>query len=157
LIGFTHGLLLEDLVTLFADPDLPVTRAEETRMHGGRIEQRHLRVSTALVGYTDWPGLAQALCVERRVIQKRTGETACERAYAITSLATQRATAAQLLVLWREHWHIEIVQSQMTKPGMLAAWAGGNDVADLDLLVGDNHAVDQQFDELPPLRERRVG
>ncbi len=99
--------LHDDLMTLFADPDPPVTQAAEARLHGGRIEQRTLRASTALVGYTDWPGLAQALCVERRVTEKRTGETRCETAYAITSLARQRVTAAQLLVLWREHWHIE--------------------------------------------------
>ena len=99
--------LHDDLVILFADPDLPVTRAAETRLHGGRIEQRTVRCSIQLVGYTDWPGLAQALCVERRVTEKRTGITRCETAYAITSLAPQRVTAAQLLVLWREHWHIE--------------------------------------------------
>lgn len=99
--------LLDDLITLFADPALPVVYAEETRMHGGRIEQRQLRASTALTGYTDWPGLAQALCVERRATQKRSGETHCDRAYAITSLTAQRVTAAHLLVLWREHWHIE--------------------------------------------------
>lgn len=100
-------LLLEDLTTLFADPDLPVRQAEETRMHGGRIEQRALTVSTQLVGYTDWPGLAQVLRVERRVTEKRTGETRTDTAYAITSLTAAAASPRQLLTLWREHWHIE--------------------------------------------------
>ncbi len=31
---------------------------------------------------------------------------------------------------------------------------GGQDVADLDLVVGDYHAVDEQLHQLPPLRER---
>lgn len=99
--------VLEDLTTLFADPERAVVRAEETRLHGRRIEQRRLSVSTELTSDTDWPGLAQALCVERRVTDKRTGETHCETAYAITSLAPQRATPSQLLVLWRGHWQIE--------------------------------------------------
>lgn len=76
-------------------------------MHGGRIEQRVLRASSELTGYIDWPGLAQAVCLERRVTHKATGETHTEVAYAITSLAPTAATPAQLLVLWREHWQIE--------------------------------------------------
>ena len=99
--------LHDDLVTLFADPDTACIRAEEARMHGGRIERRVLRVSTELTGYLDWPGFAQALCVERRVTHKATGETRIEVAYAITSLAPAAATPAQLLRVWREHWHIE--------------------------------------------------
>jgi predicted transposase YbfD/YdcC len=99
--------LHDDLVVLFADADAICLRAEEVRMHGGRIERRVLRASTELAGYTDWPGLAQVLCVERRVTRKATGETRSERAYALTSLAPTAATPAQLLVLWREHWHIE--------------------------------------------------
>lgn len=99
--------LYDDLVLLFADADAACLHAEEVRMHGGRIERRVLRASTELVGYTDWPGLAQALCVERRVTHKATGETRAAAAYAITSLAPTVATPAQLLVLWREHWHIE--------------------------------------------------
>lgn len=99
--------LHDELMSLFADPDAVCVRAEETRLHGGRIEWRVLRASSELVGYTDWPGLAQALCMERRVTQKATGETQTEVAYAITSLAPTVATPAHLLVLWREHWHIE--------------------------------------------------
>lgn len=99
--------LHDDLISLFADPDAACVRAEERRMHGGRIEWRVLRASSELVGYTDWPGLAQAVCMERRVTEKATGETHTEAAYAITSLAPTAATPAQLLVLWREHWHIE--------------------------------------------------
>lgn len=53
--------------------------------------------------------MAQAVCVERRVTDKATGETHTDVAYAVTSLAPAVATPAQLLVLWREHWHIEIV------------------------------------------------
>ena len=99
--------LHEEIATLFADPDAAVIVAEETTVHRQRIEQRRLRASTELVGYSDWPGLAQTLCLERRVTDRRTGATRGEIAYAVTSLAGQRATPAQLLTLWREHWHIE--------------------------------------------------
>jgi predicted transposase YbfD/YdcC len=99
--------LHNDLLCLFADTDAPCRCAQETRMHGGRIERRMLRASTELTGYVAWPGMAQAVCIERRVTHKATGETRTERAYAITSLTPTAAPPAQLLTLWREHWHIE--------------------------------------------------
>lgn len=99
--------LQADVALLFADATLPVTQAEETRLHGGRIEHRTLSASTELVGYTAWPGLAQAVCMERRVTDKRTGKSRCEQAYAVTSLSPAMASPAVLLTLWREHWHIE--------------------------------------------------
>jgi predicted transposase YbfD/YdcC len=98
-----HG----DLTLLFADPDASAACAAETRLHGGRIERRVLRASTELADFVDWPGMAQAVCVERRVTHKGTGETRTDVAYAITSLTPTAITPAQLLVLWREHWHIE--------------------------------------------------
>lgn len=99
--------LHEEIAILFADPDAACSSAEETSMQSQRIEQRRLRASTELVGYTDWPGLAQTLCIERRVTERQTGETHVEIAYAVTSLTPRRATPAHLLTLWREHWHIE--------------------------------------------------
>jgi hypothetical protein len=61
-----HG----DLTLLFADPDASAACAAETRLHGGRIERRVLRASTELADFVDWPGMAQAVCVERRVTHK---------------------------------------------------------------------------------------
>ena len=118
--------LHDDLTSLFADPDAACAQAEETRLHGGRIERRVLWASTELTGYTDWPGMAQALCVERRVTHKATGETHTQRAYAVTSLAPAIATPAQLLVLWREHWHIENSLNANDKSGSArrAGWWG---------------------------------
>jgi predicted transposase YbfD/YdcC len=76
--------------------------------HGGRIEQRRLTASAALVGYSDWPGLQQALRLERRVLDKRTGALLRQEvAYAVTSCPPRRATPAQLLTLWRQHWSVE--------------------------------------------------
>lgn len=79
----------------------------EMWMHGGQIERRTLWAFTELSTYVDWPGFAQALCVQRRITHKATGKTHTERAYAITSLASTSVVPAQLLVLWCEHGHIE--------------------------------------------------
>lgn len=96
-----------EIVTLFADPDAVITSASETTAHSQRVAHRCLRASTELTGYSDWPGLVQVLCMERYVTHTQTGKRQYERAYAVTSLTPARATAAQLLTLWREHWHIE--------------------------------------------------
>jgi predicted transposase YbfD/YdcC len=84
-----------------------IGRAQTTDAHGDRIEVRRLRASTALQGYVEWPGHAQVLELRRQVTNKRTGETRQEIVHGITSLSPERATPAQLLRLWREHWHIE--------------------------------------------------
>jgi predicted transposase YbfD/YdcC len=99
--------LAADLATLFADPEAVVTHAEETALHGGRCEHRRLLASTELIGYVRWPGVQQVLAMERTVVRKGTGEVRTEWAYAVTSLPPARATPAQLLTLWREHWAIE--------------------------------------------------
>lgn len=98
---------LEAIEVLFADPHAVTSAASSLDLHGNRIERRSLRASTELVGYLDWPGLAQVLCVERRVTDKGTGVVRREMACAITSLAPEQATPAQLLTAWRAHWHIE--------------------------------------------------
>jgi predicted transposase YbfD/YdcC len=102
--------LREDIALVFAQSKLlqdTITEARIVDQHGGRIEERRLRASTALSGYTDWPGHQQVLEVERSITHKGTGKARHEVAYAITSLSAQRASARQLLQLWREHWHIE--------------------------------------------------
>lgn len=103
-------LLRADIALVFAHAAglaETITSAQTTEQHGGRIETRCLRASTALQGYLDWPGHAQVLELRRTVTEKRTGETRCEVAHAITSLGRERASARQLLEVWRAHWHIE--------------------------------------------------
>ena len=101
--------LLWEVAAAFDVPAADAPPATEAhRQHGGRVETRRLAASTALVGYSDWPALAQALRLERRVVAKATGAVLRQEVvYAVTSLAPERATPAQLLTLWREHWHIE--------------------------------------------------
>lgn len=112
-------LLREDIEAVFEAPhylDLSQKqlaserKVKEVSMHGKRIEERVLRTSTALkecYGDDLWPGLQQVLQIKRTITDKQTGRTTTEVAYAITSLPPARATPAQLLKAWREHWHIE--------------------------------------------------
>jgi predicted transposase YbfD/YdcC len=85
-------------------------RQESTRtvdVGHGRIESRNLTTSEALVGYSDWPGLAQVFEVGRHVIEKKTGQDRVEVVYGVTSLSPERATPERLLELVRGHWAIE--------------------------------------------------
>lgn len=103
-------MLRQDIALVFAHADRlsdTITQAQTTDQHGGRIETRRLRASTALKGYLEWPGHQQVLELRRTVTHKRTGEMRCEVVHAITSLGRERATARQLLEVWRAHWHIE--------------------------------------------------
>ncbi len=98
--------LKEDIVAVWEMEPLPAPQVSEAGSHGGRVERRSLWASTALVGYTDWPQLAQVCRMERTATSKK-GGTRREVAYAITSLSPQEATPRQLLTLWRGHWKIE--------------------------------------------------
>ena len=102
--------LLEDIKQAFADQWWmadTLSQASRSDVYAGRIEERTLKASTAMQGYSDWPGLKRVLKMERKVTNKRTEVSRQEEAYAITSLDEKRAGAEQLLRLWREHWHIE--------------------------------------------------
>ena len=73
----------------------------------GRIETRHLTTSEALVGDSDWPGLAQVFEVGRHVMTKKTGAERPEVVYGVTSLSSKRAAPGRVLELVRGHWAIE--------------------------------------------------
>jgi predicted transposase YbfD/YdcC len=102
--------LRDDIATVFALAPIATERrtvAETVDSGHGRIEQRRLETSDVLVGYSDWPGLAQVFHVQRQVINKKTGVVREEAVFGVTSLAPERADAAHLLALVRGHWHIE--------------------------------------------------
>ena len=63
------------------------------------------------------------------------------------------ASSRQIIDLYSKRWGVELVFTQLTKAPPLAVWADGDDVADLDLVVGDHDAVDQKFHQLAPLGE----
>ena len=73
----------------------------------GRITTRTLTASTLLTEDTNWPGLQQVYQYTTHQKQKNTGSVKCHTQYGITSLTPERASAADLLKLRREHWTIE--------------------------------------------------
>jgi hypothetical protein len=66
-------------------------------------------------------------------------------------------SAAELIRTDTEQQSVEIVCSQMTKTDLLAGWSGGDHVVDLHVGAGDDHAVNQECDELPLLLPGRLG
>jgi predicted transposase YbfD/YdcC len=101
--------LRADIELVFALP--PVGDQQETTrtvdIGHGRIEQRNITTSEALVGYSDWPGLAQVFELGRHVITQKTTEERVEVVYGVTSLSPERGTPERLLALVRGHWQIE--------------------------------------------------
>src|SRR2546423_13309902 len=73
----------------------------------GRIEPRHLTTSEALVGDSDWPGLAQVFALGRHVMVHKTGKERVAVVDGVPSLRPARATPARLLALVRGPWQIE--------------------------------------------------
>ncbi len=101
-----------DIQLLFEPPPalaLPLRdRREATTVehgHGRHHDTRHLIASTDLVGYSDWPSLAQVFRLERTWQEK--GVSKREVRYGITSLPVPIADAERLLALKRGHWQIE--------------------------------------------------
>jgi predicted transposase YbfD/YdcC len=102
--------LCEDIATLFQEPQVvqdTLTQATTVDSRHGRIEQRRLIASSALQGYTPWPGLQQVFQIERTITVKKTGQRRHEIVYGVTSLTPRQADAARLLQLVRGHWCIE--------------------------------------------------
>lgn len=97
--------LKQDIAAIWDGAPLPPPQAIQESKHGNRRELRCLWVSDLLVGYSDWPHLAQVCRLERLVRVK--GRKTRDVAYAITSLPAHRATPQELLALWRGHWGIE--------------------------------------------------
>jgi predicted transposase YbfD/YdcC len=102
--------LREDIATLFQEPQVvaeTLTTARTLDLGHGRIEERRLTASWALIGYTDWPGLQQVFQLERTITLKKTGQQRHEVVYGVTSLPAPRADATRLLRYTRGHWRIE--------------------------------------------------
>src|SRR5215471_3733202 len=81
--------------------------AQTVDLGHGRIEQRNITTSEVLVGYSDWPGLAQVFELGRHIIFQKTSEERIEVVYGITSLRPEQAPPERLLALVRGQWQIE--------------------------------------------------
>jgi hypothetical protein len=107
--------LREALVDWF-EGDPRVTARETTSYQAtaaghGRVDSYRIEASAALNEYLtrdlDWPGVGQALRIERRSVALKRGTVETSVHYGITSLTPERAAPAKLLKLWRQHWGIE--------------------------------------------------
>jgi hypothetical protein len=96
-------LLFQDVDTVAA----PRAAAETVDVGHGRIEQRRLPPSAALVGSRAWPGLAPVFQLERRVTMKASAAQRADVVDGVTSLRPAQACPQRLLGLVRQHWQIE--------------------------------------------------
>src|SRR5262249_3189721 len=62
-----------------------------------------------------------------------------------------------LTIAFTAIWSCSIVETQMTKPCLLRSRVGRYDIANFDVAIRDNDAVNQQLDQLPSLRKRGRG
>ena len=101
--------LRADIELVFTLPPAgdPQATAHMVDIGHGRIEQRNITTSEALIGYSDWPGLAQVFELGRHVMFPKTGKERVEVVYGVTSLRSERATPERLLTLVRGQWEIE--------------------------------------------------
>ena len=97
--------LKEEIATIWEGDPGASPQATRSNKYGGRVERRQLWVSNILVGYSDWPHLAQVCRLKRTVTCK--GKTRQEVAYAVTSLPPEAASPDRLLEQWHAHWGIE--------------------------------------------------
>jgi predicted transposase YbfD/YdcC len=105
--------LYEDIALLFAplraherESDFDFRAATTLDKGHGRLEERTLRVSSLLKGYSDWPGIEQVFEVTSRV-EDRQGKITSQVRYGVTSLSSEEVSAGQLLGLVRRHWQVE--------------------------------------------------
>jgi predicted transposase YbfD/YdcC len=85
--------------------DVPAAHTSRTRAHG-RVEQRTIKVVTVTTGIV-FPHARQAIQITRKTRRPTSKKWKTETVYAVTSLAAEQATAAQLATWVRGHWTIE--------------------------------------------------
>jgi predicted transposase YbfD/YdcC len=84
---------------------LPIATYRSVEKGHGRLEERQIRVSSELAGYSPWPYLVQVFEYTRRWTTK--GVTKQQVRYGITSLPEQVSAPKQLAALKRGHWQVE--------------------------------------------------
>lgn len=93
------------MLTLFAEPG-EAAYWQVTKEHG-RIEERSIRTSAELIGYSSFPGLARVAEITTRITHCSLSKVTEAIHYLVTSLPPDRAGPKELLALMRGHWRIE--------------------------------------------------
>ena len=74
--------------------------------------------------------------------------------YDIALVTTEKnPDIARVIERYAARWAIEMVFTQLAKRAVRPVGGGREHVADLDVAVGDDDAVDEQLGQLPPLLE----
>ena len=81
--------------------------AETADIDGSQIVIRRLYLTDKMTGYLDWKHLRAVVRVQSEWIDKVTGEVAAENRYYLTSIANDRLTGDQWLLLIRRRWSVE--------------------------------------------------
>lgn len=124
----------------FEDPTAPIADgASRTEKGHGRIVTRWVRTSQVLHGYSAFPGLHQAIEVQRETVHLGTGEVRNEIEYGVTSLPPWRAGAEALMELLRGHWSIENRSHHVRDDSWgedRQVWRRGHGAATMSVLLG---------------------
>ena len=106
-----HARLYAEMTWYFDTPplrcDRPWRTCETLSKGHGRLEHRRLTCTDDLDNYLRWPGVQQVLRRECERCTRVTGHVSQTVSYALTSLDSNAASAAQLEQFWRGHWAIE--------------------------------------------------
>jgi predicted transposase YbfD/YdcC len=89
----------------FSQPSLDFVVVEQHEKAHGRREYRRLTVSSLLMGYSDWPYLAQAFELVR--ISRVGRHISRDERYGITSAPAHQLSPRRLMGVVRGHWQIE--------------------------------------------------
>jgi hypothetical protein len=131
---------------------IPDPRAVRARAH--KNGQRRRRGSTLGPDTGPLPGITVRVIAYVLTVTAADGTTRTERYRHITTLTDWRAyPAADLAACYAWRWAIEMVFTQLAKRAVRPVGGRGEHVADVDLAVGDDDAVDEQLGQLPPLLE----
>jgi hypothetical protein len=120
------------------------------KLHEQFPRLRHLWVDVAYQGrFVEW--VQQTFGWSVKVVKH--WWTGVSKVWVFPGQEVPEIPAGFQLLKWR--WIVEIVHPQMTKPDGGTVAGGGEDVADLDIVVGDNDAINEEFDERSSLVEGR--
>jgi predicted transposase YbfD/YdcC len=96
---------LHQQLTALPWKDVPPAHTSTGRAHG-RVERRIVKVVTVATGIV-FPHARQAIQITRKTRRLDSKKWTTEVVYAVTSLAAEQATAAELAAWVRGHWAIE--------------------------------------------------
>jgi predicted transposase YbfD/YdcC len=102
--------LLDDIKTVFNKRGIADFETLDPPDHG-RIEIRRIWCSNKINDFVDFPNVGQVFCIEREVVNKKSGIVSGETVYGITSRTMNEASPKRILEINRGHWAIEAVHN----------------------------------------------